>query len=321
MSAPGRWARWVSFVQEREPADTLALLRICLGLAVIGTISTVVAHDLVAFLWLDAASGGYRETATPGFLYGLIGVTPTTVWGGVVLGLVAGLLVTIGLGGRLPAFVALKAIQELTDLNGSAGGSYDALLTNALWLLVLSDATRTLSMDCYHRTGRFRDDTPVLAIPRRLFLFQLVLVYWSTGAQKVSNYWTPFGGFSALYYILQQPTWHRADMTWLAWIYPLTQVMTAAVWLFELGAPLLLLGLWARSWPEGRLAALSRRLPLRGMFALFGLGMHLGIEALMNVGPFSFISMSYYLALLQPEEARAALARLTRGVSSRAPAG
>lgn len=321
MSAPGRWARWVNWVQERETGETLALLRIALGLAVIGTISTVAAHDLVAFLWLDAASGGYREVAGHGFLYGIIGVTPATLWGGVALGLVSGLFVTLGLGGRLPAFIALKAIQELTDLNGSAGGSYDALLTNALWLLVLGDATRTLSFDCYHRSGQWRDDTPILAIPRRLFLFQLVLVYWSTGAQKVSNYWTPFGGFSALYYILQQPTWHRADMAWVAWIYPLTQGMTAAVWLFELGAPLLLVGLWARRWPESRLSNLARRLPLRGMFAVFGIGMHLGIEALMNVGPFSFISMSYYLALLWPSEARAALDRLTRAVSPKAAPG
>jgi hypothetical protein len=321
VSAPGRWTRWVAWVQERETGETLALLRIAMGLAVIGTISTVVAHDLVPFLWLDAASGGYREVAGHGFLYGIIGVTPATVWGGVALGLLSGLLVTLGLGGRLPAFIALKAIQELTDLNGSAGGSYDALLTNALWLLVLGDATRTLSLDCYHRTGRWRDDTPILAIPRRLFLFQLVLVYWSTGAQKVSNYWTPFGGFSALYYILQQPTWHRADMAWVAWIYPLTQVMTAMVWLFELSAPLLLVGLWARRWPEGRLSNLARRLPLRGMFAVFGVGMHLGIEALMNVGPFSFISISYYLALLWPSEARAVSDRLTRAVSPKATPG
>ena len=139
MSAPGRWTRWVAWVQERETGETLAFLRIALGLAVIGTISTVVAHDLVPFLWLDAASGGYREVAGHGFLYGIIGVTPTTVWGGVALGLLSGLFVTLGLGGRLPAFLALKAIQELTDLNGSAGGSYDALLTNALWLLVLGD--------------------------------------------------------------------------------------------------------------------------------------------------------------------------------------
>ena len=39
-----------------------------------------------------------------------------------------------------------------------------ALLTNALWLLVLGDATRTLSLDCYHRSGQWRDDTPILAI-------------------------------------------------------------------------------------------------------------------------------------------------------------
>jgi hypothetical protein len=57
------------------------------------------------------------------------------------------------------------------------------------------------------------------------------------------------------------------------------------------------------------------------MFAVFGVGMHLGIEALMNVGPFSFISMSYYLALLWPSEARAALDRLTRAVSPKAAPG
>ena len=33
-------------------------------------------------------------------------------------------------------------------MNGQAGGSYDELLTCALFLVVLADSTRTLSVDC-----------------------------------------------------------------------------------------------------------------------------------------------------------------------------
>jgi hypothetical protein len=136
---------------------------------------------------------------------------------------------------------------------------------------------------------------------------------------KVSGTWTPAGGFSALYYILQEPTWQRWDLSWLAWVYPLTQLGTATTWIWEITSPLLLLVLWyrrTRSLP-GRLRSLCNRLPLRGLWVIIGLAVHLGILVLMDVGPFSPIALSYYVCLFTPAEWRRLAERLRPGARDR----
>jgi hypothetical protein len=42
------------------------------------------------------------------------------------------------------------------------------------------------------------------------------------------------------------------------------------------------------------------------------MSLHLGIFVLMDVGPFSWITMSYYLCLFTPEELEAAARRVRR---------
>jgi hypothetical protein len=274
------------------------------GLVVLGAVGSVAAFGLVPVLWMNPADGGYT-TVSPSWLFERLGgVTPTTVWAVVVVTLLAGLAMTLGLGGRLMPLVALQGYLALYSLNSDAVGGYDWLLTNALWLLVLARATATLSLDCRLRTGCWRCADLVPAWPRYLAIYQIVLVYWTTGLQKLSAAWTPAGGFSALYYILQEPTWHRWDMSWLAWVYPLTQVATATSWIWELTAPLLLLALWFRRTADrpGRLRALFNRVPVRGLWVAIGVCVHLGILIFMNVGPFSWVSLAFYVCLFRPEE-------------------
>jgi hypothetical protein len=208
--------------------------------------------------------------------------------------------------------VTLQIFLALSDVNSHAGGSDDPLLANGLWLLVLAQSTRTLSLDCRLRTGSWRSAELVPAWPRYLAVVQLFLMYWSTGLQKVSAYWTPAGDFSALYFILQQPTWQRIDMTWAAHVYPLTQAATALTWCWELGAPLWLLAFWWRDTRDrpGRLRALANRIDLRSWLAAVGVVLHLGILAAMEVGPFSLIALSFYLCLYHPDEYTALLNRV-----------
>jgi hypothetical protein len=47
--------------------------------------------------------------------------------------------------------------------------------------------------------------------------------------------------------------------------------------------------------------------------------MHIGILVLMNMGPFSWISMAYYLCLWRPEELEALARKLFRRASSPQP--
>jgi hypothetical protein len=157
----------------------------------------------------------------------------------------------------------------------------------------------------------------VPAWPRYLFIAQLLVVYGFTGWQKVALSWTPLGGYSALYWVLQDPNWQRADWSALAaWLYPLTQLATALTWHWEQLAPLLLLVYYFRATRDrpGRLRALCNRRDLRLPFALVGVGLHVGIGCLMQLGPFSWIALAYYIALWHPAEIEHLWAGLRRRV-------
>jgi hypothetical protein len=282
---------------------------------VVGAVAGVVLPGVLPALWLDETNGGYlRATAVPWLFRWLGGVNPVTVWSLVAVALVSGSLLTVGLGGRLAALAALQSYMALVDLNPEAGGSYDGVFTNALWLLVLARSTATLSLDCRLRTGNWLSTEPVPAWPRYLAIYQLVLIYWSTGLHKVSAYWTPTGDFSALYYTLQQPTWQRWDMAWLAWVYPLTQIGTAVTWVWEVTSPLLLLALWYRSTRDrpGRVRAFFNWINYRRFFVVIGVTMHLLVFAFMEVGPFTWVTLAFYVCLFRPEEWSAAWRRLRR---------
>jgi hypothetical protein len=276
---------------------------------VLTSIGNALLHGVVGVIWLDQADGGYRRLASPPWLFELLGgVSPTTLWPMVCLVLASSVMLTIGLGGRVTAFVLLQSYLAVSHINWHTRGCDDQLIGNALWLLVLGRSTATLSVDCRIRTGSWRSDVPVAAWPRYLAVFQLVLVYWTTGLQKVSIHWNPGGGFSALYYILQEPSWQRWDLSWLAWVYPLTQVATALTWFWEMSAPLLLLALWYRATSDrpGRLRAFFNWLNFRRLFVVVGVAMHLCVFVLIGLGPFTWITLSFYVCLFRPDEWRAA---------------
>ncbi|MBK6576162.1 MAG: HTTM domain-containing protein [Sandaracinaceae bacterium] len=300
-----RWRAWVARCDRREAATTLACFRIAIGLVTLYSLLDVGLGGLVDVLWVDYHSGGYACLGTGNWLMTLLGgATPHVVHAlyGVALG--SALLVTMGLAGRLSALVAGQTYMALVFVNGSATGGYDMLITNALWLLVLGDATRTLSLDCRLRSGSFVSDASIPAWPRYLAVFQLVVMYTTTGLHKLSTPWLPMGGYSALYDVFQEPTWRRFDMRWTAHVYPLTQLATATTWFFEVGAPLLLVWFYFRHTRErpGRARAWFARRDLRFPFVAIGLVLHLGILVTLNVGPFSWAAMAYYLCLWHPDE-------------------
>lgn len=315
---PGVWFRWADFVSRREPGAALALFRIGCGVCVVWAIGGVAVNGLAPFVWLDPAHGGYRDHAGAPWQFALVGgVNPVTLWTAIGMAVMSGLLLAAGLGGRATAFLTLQAFMALTRIDGQ--GFDDQMLTNALWLLVLSRSTATLSLDCRLRTGRWTSDMLIPAWPRYLVIHQLVLLYWASGMQKVSVAWTPAGEFSALYYILQRPCWQRWDMSWLAWVYPLTQIGTAVSWLWEVTAPLLLLALWFRRTRErrGRVRAFFNWINFRRLFVMLGVTVHLNIFVFMGLGPFSWVALSFYACLFQPDEWRAFGRRFQSLVPSR----
>ena len=299
------WAWFVRGVSREEPATPLALVRIGLGLTTTFMLVDIVSRGLVDFVWVDRSAGGYRELGGGGWLVSLLGgPTPSVMHTLTAVAIGFGVALTLGVGGRATALGTLLTVKGITDVNSHAGGSYDELLQNALWLLVLGPCTATLSVDCRLRSGAWHDPTPRWAGARYLLLFQLILMYCTTGMQKISYHWMPGGPFDALYFIFQQPTWQRFDMRWVAWFYPVTQLGTATSWFWEVTSPIWLLAIWFRRTRlrPGWLRAWSNSVDLRVIYAVIGVTFHLGLLVFMDVGPFSPISLSYYFAVLDPEE-------------------
>ncbi len=318
-----RWRGWVELVGRTEPGTALAVFRILTGSALMMLVGTVVVSDLVQVLWIDYEHGGYRRLAGGWLVKALGGATPEVIWSLIGVTFTAGLLITVGVLTRPCALVAVQGMIALTSLNAHARSAYDPLLTNSLWLLVLADSTATLSLRCRRRHGRWTSDEPVAAWPRYLAIVQLIVLYTGTGLHKISIHWTPAGEFSALYYILQQPSWQRGDMTWLASIYPLTQVGTAVTWLWELTWPVVGLALWFRTTADrsGRMRALFNRIPLRGAYVTVGVVMHLSVTVIMVVGPFTWITLAYYPCLFRADELSRAGQRIMRAVRRVVPGG
>lgn len=298
-------ARWKRFWEHRETGTSLALFRIGTGFTVLYSIGGAVWCGVAPVVWLNEADGGYRAFSDPPWLFQLLGgLTPLALWSMIAVCLLSGGCLMMGLGGRLAAAVTLATYLAISDVNWHASGWDDILIFNALWLLVLGRSTATLSLDCRLSRGAWTSTEPIAAWPRRIAVYQLVLMYFMTGIQKISILWTPSGDFAALYYCLQEPSWQRFDMRWLARVYPLTQIATATVWLWEWSSPLLLLDLHYRRTRErpGRLRRLFLKLNFRRWWVLLGVFMHLGIFVFIGLGPFTWMALSFYFCLYRPEE-------------------
>ncbi len=302
------WLAFVALVDRREPAEGLALFRIAVGLVMIYSIASMVVAGLDHVLWVDAADGGMQVLRGDHWLLALLGGPTAAVLSLLVpAGLVLAALVVCGAGGRLTILAAAQVYAAIVRANPTIIGGYDHLITNALWLLFLGGASATLSIDARLRSGHWRrPQATVPAWPRYLAVFQLIAVYTTTGLNKLGVPWTPVGDFSALYWVYQEPTWRRFDMTWSAEPFPyfMLQVATAVTWVWEVSAVLLLLFFYFRATPErpGRLRALALRWDFRRGFVAIGVLLHVGILLTLNVGPFSWVSLAYYLCFFHPDE-------------------
>jgi Vitamin K-dependent gamma-carboxylase len=296
---------WVALTSEQEPPRVLALLRMAVGLVLLGSLFSAYASGVLESMWIDKRYGGALELERTTFWVEVLGgPSRSVIFGLFAAASLSGALVVLGLGGRVPYLVAAQAYDSLVRMNGDTVGSYDSMLTNALYLLFFSAANATLSVDCRLRSGSWISERPRPAWPRYLLIFQLLVVYGATGLQKLSLTWTPLGGYSALYWVFQDPTWRRFDLSFTAFAYPLLVLGTAVTWHFEIGAPLLLLHYRAlrQKANAGRVHRWLVRWDLRKPFVLVGVCLHVGVLLLLNVGPFSLISLAYYLAFLRPQE-------------------
>lgn len=285
------WGWMVRATSAEESALPLAVTRICVGLSalwlLVPFVVTEAGRSALHFAFCDVDAGGYRPLTATGLVALLGGAVPAVVDGLVVVAVVAAACVVVGVFGRLAPLVALVCVKAVFSQNLDVSGAGDSLLQNALLLLVLGDATATLSLDCRWRTGRaVAVDDQVAAWPRKLGVLVLCVMYTSTGLQKlVSSSWT-FDGFTALYQILQSPHWARVP--------GLVESAPAL-----LVGPLALLTAVTIAWEISFFVVLARPRWRIG-YAVVGVVVHAGIFVLMQVGVFSLLSVSLYPLLASP---------------------
>ena len=302
------WLSWVQFWSQKEHGTALAIFRIAMGLTLIYTFNQPLQDGIYQIIWVDKTFGGLRDLNPAPWLIELLGgATPDAIWRFICLGFLCGVALLLGIFPRFFALLGMFLMNNISWHNAMATAGHDDLIANALWLLVFANSAQTLSVMCKIKTGLWQNNTPIFAFPRYLILLQLIWMYTSTGLQKLSVHWIPFGKLDALWYILLQPTWAKYDFREAYFFYPLTQVATFSVWCFEVFSPLLLIGLYLQntSAQGGWLRKRLQSFPLRRCFMAIGIPMHIGIHLLMAVGPFSIASVAYYAALIkipaQPE--------------------
>ena len=304
------WISWIQLLKRQEDALSLALVRVGVGLVVLEDLFSTWSSGALPLIWGDLKDTpeGFRVIHSERLSW-LGGHYQQVTMLSAVTVLMA-LLLVLGVAARFSAFFCLQGCITLYQLNPAAGGGHDRVITNALWLLVLADSGRTLSVSARWRTGQWRDPAPVAAWPRYLMVGQLILMYTATGLQKLSPEWFPWGGWQAVYNMLLVPAWARFDLApVLGRLGPLTQLSTACTWAWE--SSFWMVGVWLLQRGLDRPGHL-RRLDLRSLYAMLGLSFHLGLLILTDLGPFSLICLSLYPSLYHPDELRRGWNRLWR---------
>lgn len=306
------WRGFVAVMARRESGLSLGIFRILVGVVLGGDLLAFLLSGAMPALWYPVAEGGIQAPNSAHWVWQHLGVSGASVNGVLIATLLACAALILGVGTNAAAVVALVGSQALFNLVPSAGGGHDRLFTNALFVLALSGAGRSLSLPCRAREGKWTSDRPILAWPRYVLVHQLVLVYTATGLAKIGAEWWPWGGYQALYRSLLVPAWGRGDWWPLAYVYPITQVATAITVPWEASWGIVLLWLVARHTRDrgGGWRRILLRVDLRAVWAAIGVGVHGMLWILLDLGPFSAITIAWYVCLFHPDEIARAWTRL-----------
>jgi hypothetical protein len=312
------WQRYSGFWNEREGPESLALLRITVAIALIANLLEQFGEGMVLTLYALPEDGGAFEFRGPGVTLSLFHFLRPTA--GVVIVLVVGqllaaLLLLLGLFTRAAAIACYVLEVTLCDRMSIWVFGGDNVLRIFLFLMCLAPAGEAWGLDARWRGAR----QSVPCWPRRLFIFQLTVVYVATGIMKMGSTWTFLGEWSAGYLSLNLPGIARWPGDWAAGAvaYPLTQLGTALTRWWELTFFVVPLNLWLRRRAAqgkklGPLRHLLARFDLRAGYLLLGVMFHVGLAVVLDLGVFSLAMLSLYPCLFQPHESRWLLERITR---------
>jgi HTTM domain len=302
------WKRYAAFWGEREAPDSLAMLRITFSLALIlNLLEQFLAGDILEFYALPEAGGIFplTQSGAPLMLFRWFAPTPLAVWLLVLGQLMAAVFLLVGLFTRLAALICLIIQITLSERMWVFAFGGDNVFCVFLYLMVLAPAGAAWSLDS-RWLGWGRAEVP--RWPRRLFVFQLTVIYVATGLMKIGSTWSILGNWSALYLAVNLPGIARWPGDWAAWVFPLTQVGTFVGKWWETTFFLVPINLYLRRKPgrpgRGPLRRLLARWDLRLGYLLFGLVFHICLIVLFDLGVFSVAMIGVYPCLLHPHESR-----------------
>jgi vitamin K-dependent gamma-carboxylase-like protein len=295
--------RWERFWFEQVPSELFALVRISLGAA--GLISLIGFMPIDMFWSPDGiaplpGAGGVRSYILESGLGPIVGWT-------IFLALLASFAcMTVGFSTRSTVVLCFLGSVFQARWNTLPLTSGHTVLVAVLFCLIWADSGSRLSADEWLRRRRMRStrntselpletaDGPSQPIwPLRLMRAQIAILYAASGLFKLLG--PTWRDGSSVYYTTSQNVYGRVFH-----VYPLPAgldwtltLLTYATLLWEISFPLLLLNRLTRT------AALA-----------LGVGIHLGILATMEVGPFSYVMLATYVAFLDPHRVARFVTRL-----------
>jgi hypothetical protein len=261
------------------PSHTYALLRIALGL--VGLLGMLGLTPVDMYWPLDGitplSGDGPRS-----WLYSH-GWGTAAGWAFFVALTVVFTAMTVGFRSNTAVICAFIGLVGQVHWNRLPLSSAHQVMVVLIFCLVWTDAGAVLSLD--RRLGHRAAPVPPKAQPMwplQLMRCQIALIYGSSGLHKLS--FPMWRDGSAVHWAINLNEFHR-----LPWVIPETAawfvaLLTWSTLAFELAFPLLVL---------------FRR--TRALTLVAGIGLHLGLWATMELGPFSAVMIASYLVFLEPE--------------------
>jgi hypothetical protein len=290
MTFLGRWDR---FWFEDVRSELFAVLRIAIGVTGL--------YSLLGFLPVDAFWSLDGISPLPGSGFGLrsyilaSGLSPVLGWLIFLTLALSFICMILGLYSGVAVAACFLGSMLQPRWNPLPLTSGHTIMVAVLFCLVWADCGACFSLDAWRRRRRGDDSPPTLQAiwPLRLIRAQVAILYLASGFFKLLGAGWRDG--SSVHYTTTQNVYGRifnvyAPPVGLDWTFTLLTYLTLA---WELAFPLML---WNRT--------------TRALALLTGIGMHLGIWATMEVGPFSWVMLASYFAFIDPDAAAAALRRV-----------
>ncbi len=268
-------ARWNTEI----PPHSFALLRIALGLMALVSLAGLTPVE--TFWPLDGLTPLPADTTGPRAWLLAHGLGTVAGWAMFLALAVAFAAMTVGCwsdAAVLATFVGLIAQDHWNHLPLSS--AHQVLIVTTFCLL-WTETGRVWSLDAYVRGRLTLSDARVPAWPLWLMRCQVAVIYGSSGLHKLA--YPMWRDGSGVHWALNLNAFHR-----LPWAVPpeAATVVVLASWgtlAFELLFPVMVMVRRLRRWA-----------------LMVGVGLHLGLWATLELGPFSWIMLATYIAFLDP---------------------